>query len=115
MTVSTIAFLVLLGGTPSEHIIAMSNYDDCRRAAETLSQFECLTADQFDARLKDTSRIPTDMQPASGDISPPGPIVDRAQTESAISGMPSAVQRQIRDALYPPADKQLMPRDDRGE
>lgn len=115
MGVSTIAFLILLGGTAAEHIIEMSSYDDCRRAAETISQFECLSADEFDARLKETNRIETDMLPASGHSTPPRPTVDPVQTESAISGMPSAVQRQIRDALYPPAEKQLTPRDDGGE
>ena len=100
----------MLGGTPAEHIISMPSYDDCQRAAETLSLFECLDANQFEAKLKETNRIQTDMQPASGDPAPSRPTVDPAQTESAVNGMPSAVQRQIRDVLYPPVDKQLTPR-----
>lgn len=113
MDVSTIAFLVLLGGTPAEHIISMPSYDDCQRAAETLSLFECLDADQFEAKLKETKRIQSDLQPASGDIPPSRPTVDPAQTESAVNGMPSALRRQARNALYPLPDTQLTPRESR--
>ena len=114
MNVTTIAFLVLLGGTPSEHVITMPSYDDCQRAAETVSQFDCLNADQFDARLRNTRRIATDMQPASapapGETPLSKPTVDPARTETAITGMPSATQRRVRNALYPPSQPQLTPR-----
>ena len=52
MAVTTIAFLVLLGGTPAEHIIAMPSMSECHRAAEGVSSFQCLTADEFDALVR---------------------------------------------------------------
>jgi hypothetical protein len=100
MDVSTIAFLVLLGGTPAEHIIAMPSMADCRRAAETIASYQCLTADEFDERIRNVNNISSDLAPASGPTDP----VTNSNGEPEIKtreGTPSALKRQVRKALDP--------------
>jgi len=100
MDVATIAFLVLLGGTPAEHIIAMPSMADCQRAAESVSSYQCLTADQFDERINNVTNMQSDFAPASG----PTDAVTNSNGEpemKAMEGAPSALKRQIRKALDP--------------
>ena len=100
MDVATIAFLILLGGTPAEHIIGVSSMDDCYRAAESLVNFECLTADEFDGRTRAGGGTASDPQPASG---PGNPVAMPSGTPEIkpMDGAPSALKRQIRRALNP--------------
>jgi len=100
MDVVTIAFLVLLGGTSAEHIIAMPSMDECRRAAESVSSYQCLTADEFDERMRNLNSISSDFAPASG---PTDPVTNsNGEPEiRALEGTPSALKRQVRKALDP--------------
>ncbi len=101
MDVATIAFLVLLGGTPAEHIIAMPSMDDCRRAAESISSYQCLTADEFDARINNVTNIQSDFAPASGPSTDPVTNSNGEPEMKAMEGTPSALKRQVRRALDP--------------
>lgn len=99
MDVATIAFLVLLGGSPAEHIIAMPTMDDCYRAAETLTQFQCLNADEFDTYIRESGNTQTDLQPASGEpVTAPTVL---PQADNKMEGVPSALKRRAHNALYP--------------
>jgi len=100
MDVATIAFLILLGGTSAEHIIAMPSMEDCRRAAESVAASQCLTADEFDARIQQTSSIQSDLQTASAS-SDPVAMPSGIPEMKAMDGAPSALKRQARKALNP--------------
>jgi hypothetical protein len=100
MAVTTIAFLILLGGTSAEHIIAMPSMSECRRAAESVNSFQCLTADEFDARIQNVGSIQSDIQTAS---TSPDPVAMPSGTPEVkpLDGTPSALKRQVRKALNP--------------
>ena len=100
MDVTTIAFLILLGGTSAEHIIAMPSMDDCKRAAESIGAYQCLTADEFDLRIQQTSSIQSDLQTAS---TSPDPVAMPSGIPEVkpMDGAPSALKRQARRALNP--------------
>lgn len=99
MDVATIAFLILLRGTPTEHVIVVPSMDDCHRTAESLANFECLTADEFDERTR-AGGATSDLQPASG---PNNPVAMPSGTPEIkpMDGAPSALKRQIRRSLAP--------------
>ena len=105
MDVATIAFLVLLGGTSAEHIIAMPSMADCRRAAEGVTSYQCLTADEFDERINNINNMQSDFAPASG---PTDPVTNsNGEPEmKAMEGTPSALKRQVRKALDPQPEQQ---------
>ena len=110
MNISTIAFLVLLGGTPEEHVILLDGMDECHRAAESITQYSCMNADEYDAHLRSGGHTRSAFQTASGPLgratpeqSAPARTVDKAASEEALVAMPSAVQRRVMDALYPGA------------
>lgn len=105
MAVTTIAFLILLGGTSAEHIIAMPSMADCQRAAESVSSYQCLTADEFDERMQNITNIPSDFAPASGPTD--GVTNSNGEPEmKAMEGAPSALKRQVRKALDPQPEQQ---------
>lgn len=88
---TVIAFLVLLGGTPAEHVIQMPSLDDCLRASEFVAQAQCLDQEEFDRHVE-TAAAST----ASGAlIAPPPPA------PSPMQSFPSAAQRRVRNALNP--------------
>lgn len=94
MGAKAIAFLVLLGGTPAEHVIEMPSFDECQRAAEFVAQAECMTQGDFDSHLLANSYVETDIKPASGDLAEPG---------AALQNFPSATARRLRNVMNPPA------------
>jgi hypothetical protein len=101
MDVTTIAFLILLGGTPAEHIIAMPTMADCYRAAESVTQFECLTVDEFDRRIREDQNVETDLQTAGEPVTAP---TVPPQAENRMEGVPSALKRRAHSVLYPVPD-----------
>lgn len=103
MAVTTIAFLVLLGGTPAEHIIAMPSMSECHRAAEGVNSFQCLTADEFDARFQAVGSIQSDLQTASASIESVA-MPSGVPEVKPLEGTPSALKRQVRKALNPEMD-----------
>jgi hypothetical protein len=98
MDITAVAFLVLLGGTSAEHVIPMPSMEDCHRAAETIASYECLTADEFDNRVRTVGNSQTDLQPASGD---PVAMPTGTPEIKPLEGTPSALKRQVRRALTP--------------
>jgi hypothetical protein len=90
MDVTVIAFLVLLGGTPAEHVIQMPSMDDCMRASEFVAQAQCLDRDEYGQHLE-TATAAT----ASGALIAPPPPSD------PLLAFPSATQRRVRNALNP--------------
>jgi hypothetical protein len=99
MDVSVIAFLVLLGGSPAEHVIQMPSMDDCMRASEFVAQAQCLDQEEYDQHVE-TATAAT----ASGAlIAPPPPA------PSPMQAFPSATQRRVRNALNPVPTTPTMP------
>jgi hypothetical protein len=90
MDVTVIAFLVLLGGTPAEHVIRMPSIDECMRAAEFVAQAQCLDQEEYDQHVEASTAAT-----ASGSLVAPPPAANPAQS------FPSATQRRIRNALNP--------------
>jgi hypothetical protein len=88
---SVIAFLVLLGGTPAEHVIRMPSMDDCVRAAEFVAQAQCLSQEDYDRQREDIGATGT----VSGALIAPPPAFD------PLLALPSAAQRRVRNVLYP--------------
>jgi hypothetical protein len=98
MDVTVIAFLVLLGGTPAQHVIQMPSMDDCMRASEFVAQAQCLDQEEYDRHVE-TAVANT----ASGALIAPPPPSDPMQA------FPSASQRRVRNALNPVPTTPTMP------
>ena len=91
MDATVIAFLVLLGGTPAEHVIQMPSLDECMRASEFVAHAQCLDPEEYNQHVRESTAAT-----ASGAlIATPPPPPNPAQS------FPSATQRRIRNALNP--------------
>lgn len=93
MDATVIAFLVLLGGTSAEHVIRMPTMDDCMRAAESVSQAQCLDEQEYAEHVATGGAAPNSGATASGALLAPPP--------NAMQNFPSAAQRRVRNALNP--------------
>ena len=98
MDVKIIAFLVLLCGTPAEHVIEMPSMDDCLRASEFVVQARCLDTDEFAAHLAEVSAVSAD-RPTIPELAPGG----------ALQNWPSATQRRLRNVMNPTPTPPTLP------
>ena len=87
MDAKTIAFLVLLGGTPAEHVIQMQSIDDCLRAGEFVAQVQCMDESEYAEHVAESETATV----SGALVAPPNPM----------QNMPSATQRRLRNVLNP--------------